>query len=161
MLVSRGVAAGEIPGGGNGGPLAIGTAETAATRAALFPALATTLMSMFACSSGVIDGEAARPAAEAAFVLLFQTGVLVLGRIRLGAADVLTSAEEPGANTSVNTAPPRLSGVLGRECRVNLFAGGDEALPLGLIDLCLVAATEAACDSPRLPCADATRARSN
>ena len=139
----------------------MGTAETAATRATLFPALAAALMSMLACSADVMDGDVARPATEAACVLLFPTGDLVLGQVRSGATGCITSARTPGEHNNVSTVPPRLSGVLGRERSVNLFAGGDEALPFGLAVICLVAATETAFDNPRLPRADATRARSN
>ena len=73
----------------------------------------------------------------------------------------MASAGAPGADTLVSTVLARLSGVLGRERSVSLFAGGEDALPFGLAVLCLVAAAEAAFDNPGLPCAEATRARSN
>ena len=76
--------AGDTPGGGNGGTPAIGTGETAAALTALFPAFALALISMLARSSGLIDGEAACTAAEAAWLLLFPTSDLVLGRVRFG-----------------------------------------------------------------------------
>ena len=65
-LSSLGVATRGIPGGGNGVAPAIGTDATAATLTALVQALALALISMLALSSGVIDGETARSAADAA-----------------------------------------------------------------------------------------------
>ena len=62
----------------------MGTGETAAALIAFFPALALARISMLARSSGAMDGEAARPAPEAAWALLFPTGDLVLCRVRLG-----------------------------------------------------------------------------
>ena len=66
VLVARRVMAGEIPGGGIGGALVMCTGDTAAPLIALFPALALARISMLARSSGVMDGEAARTATEAA-----------------------------------------------------------------------------------------------